>query len=97
MQLQQAIQPGQTELLERYAVYTDLQRPLPAQIGQADSQKVLFEGSHLAPAAYPVKKQTTKVRPEAVQQQCCPVRMDHQGTSLGTLVQYNPLLPSMCP
>ena len=40
--------------------------PLPAQIGQADSQKMLFEGSHLAPAAYPVKKQTTKVRPEAV-------------------------------
>ena len=97
MQLQQAIQPGQTELLERYAVYTDLQRPLPARIGQADPQKVLFEGSHLAPAAYLVKKQTTKVRPEAVQQQCSPACVNHRGTSLGTLVQHNHLQLSMGP
>ncbi len=97
MQLQQAIQPGKTELLERYAVYTDLQRPLPAQIGQADSQKVLFEGSHLAPAAYPVKKQTTKVRPEAVQQQYYAGRLDHQGTSFSVLARQKLLLPRMGP
>ena len=61
-QLQQPLGPGKSASLASYGVYTKLLSPRPAEIAQADPQRVVFTGSHLVPSPYQIASQLTTVR-----------------------------------
>lgn len=60
--LPKALGKGDIVNLELYYVLTNVVKPFPAEISQADPQLLLFEDSHYGLSAYPVKSQVTVVR-----------------------------------
>ena len=59
--LQQPVGPKKQVSLASYGVYTRLLSPRPAEIAQADPQRVVFTGSHHVPSIYSIASQQTTV------------------------------------